>query len=147
MHDSMPHSRGSGRAPGAPTSMARVAIDGHRCAMRRLELYGRCDHVAVRRGRGWLGVITGVASNDMNGVVSNDPAGLDDHVIGNLIEWFQSCRVPASWYAVRPYEPLTTALLDHGALPERTGWWIGGPVTTTPYPKRRADVEIRRVRD
>lgn len=134
-------------APRVTTAMTTVAADGHRCAMRRLALYARCDHVAVRRGRGWLGVATGVASNDMNGVVTADPAGLDSHVIDDLIDWFRSHRVPASWYIERPYEPLTTALLDRGAHPERTGWWIGGPVTTSAYPKRQADVKIRRVRD
>jgi GNAT superfamily N-acetyltransferase len=54
--------------------------------------------------------------------------------------------MPASWFLERPYQPLTTALLDHGAHPERTGWWIGGPVTTIAYPERQDDVEIRRVR-
>jgi ribosomal protein S18 acetylase RimI-like enzyme len=127
--------------------MTTVASDGHRCAMRRLALYARCDHVAVRRGPGWLGVVTGVASNDMNGVVTTDPSGLDNHVIGDLIDWFRSCRVPASWYNARPYPSVTTALLDHGAHPERSGWWIGGPVATTAYRKRQDEVETLRVRD
>jgi ribosomal protein S18 acetylase RimI-like enzyme len=128
--------------------MSSVATDGHRCAMRRLALYARCDHVAVRRGSGWLAVVTGVASNDMNGVVATDPAGVDNHVVGDLIDWFQSRRVPASWYNVRPDEALTAALLERGAHPERTGWWTGAPIpTTTAYRKSPHNVAIRRVRD
>jgi hypothetical protein len=99
------------------SAWSRVLIRG----TRRLTLYAGCDHVAVRRGTGWLAVVTGVASNDMNGVVTTNPVGLDNHVIGDLIDWFRSCRVPASWYNARPYPQVTAALLDHGTHLERTG--------------------------
>jgi len=67
----------------APAHQPPVAADGHRCAMRRLMLYARCDHVVVRRGRGWQAVVTGVVGARSSGAAdstaalrSNWPLGL-----------------------------------------------------------------------
>jgi GNAT superfamily N-acetyltransferase len=125
----------------------RIALDGHRATIRRLELYASCDHVDVRRGDGWLAVATGVASNDMNGVVSDESFGYSAQTVDELVTWFVDLALPASWFTVVPDEQLTAALIQRHARPERTGWWAGRTVANQRALQQPiADISIRRVR-
>ncbi len=81
-----------------------VAPAAHRAAQQRLELYAGCDRIEVRRGEGWFAVATGVASNDMNGVVTSTPSALPDRIVDDLFGWFAERALPASW--LRPFRTL-----------------------------------------
>ena len=98
---------------------------GHHAARRRVELYAACDGAMVRQGAGWFAVATGVASNDMNGVVSEAGVAMADVVVDELIGWFADLALPASWLTAAADPRLTAVLVERGSIPERTGWWAG----------------------
>lgn len=120
---------------------AAAAAAAHAAAAARLAVYAAALDAgpAVRRGEGWFAVVTGVASNDLNGVVAGSPDVLTDGVLHDVLRWISDAGVPASLLVPDPGARLTSVLLDHGAEPERTGWWSTGPVTpaTPPEPLHR----------
>lgn len=140
-----PHWTTSGRGPdpnGVRVNDLAVAEAAHKAAESRLTSYSRAAGVAIRRGVGWLAVRTGAASNDLNGVVSEDGSEISPEVVHDLIAWFGS--VPASWLVRRPVPQLTRRLIKAGARPERSGRWSGLLMPAT-LPEYQIPVEIVRV--
>lgn len=90
--------------------------------------------------------MTGVVSNDMNGVVSAGTLGRPEQLIDELIAWFIDHAVPASWLASTPDPRLTGALVERGARPELSGWWAGRVLDRSTHLGTAADAAIRRVR-
>lgn len=105
------------------------AVAAHRCAAARLGLYaGALGCSSVRRGEGWSAVVTGVQSNDMNGVVTTCSNVLPDAQLDDVLRWIADAEVPASFLTPEPDVGLTARLTGRGAESERTGWWTTGPV-------------------
>ena len=110
------------------SAAGRIAQTAQRCASRRLALLASSAGATVRRGRGWLAVSTGVASNDFDGVVCDAPAEVAVRDALAVVAWFRDLGVPACWLSSAPNLRLTETLIDAGAVPERTGWWVGRPI-------------------
>jgi GNAT superfamily N-acetyltransferase len=103
-----------------------IALDGHRSVVRRLELLAGTGGTEVRRGEGWFAVTSGVASNDLNGVVSAVGAALDEALVDELLVWLGERGGPASWMFADVVDPrVLDWLLERGGRPERTGNWAG----------------------
>ena len=98
----------------------------------------------MRRGRDWIAVSTGVTSNDLNGVVCEAPAEVVTSDVVALVAWFRELGVPACWLSSVPDDRLTEALLEVGAVPERTGRWVGRTISDR-RGEREPDITIRRV--
>lgn len=108
----------------------------------RLAAYAAASGVAVRRGRGWLAVRTGIDSNDMNGVVSSDDAAVSERLVEGLLGWLDG--VPASWLTSRPHRRVTDMLVGAGARAERTGHWSGRSIPSR-LPAISGGVTVHRV--
>lgn len=105
---------------------SRVAAYGERSAIGRLLSLADRPDTEVRSGEGWVAVRTGLASNDLNGVVSLTSEGIDAALVADLAGWWGS--TPASWLTPDPDPDLTALLADQGWHAERTGSWAGRPV-------------------
>lgn len=105
------------------SGVVRSAAD--RVATARLRLYAQCSAATVRRGDGWLALETGVSSNDMNGVISEPGADVSGDLVAELIDWFRERGLPSSWAIMGDDAALSAMLVEHGAVPERSGWVSG----------------------
>jgi GNAT superfamily N-acetyltransferase len=121
-----------------------IAYAAQHAAAERLAAYAAAPGMAVRRGRDWFAVRTGVDSNDMNGVVSEVQAEISPRVVEDLIAWFRTGAVSASWLTARPDPQLSRTLLAAGARAERSGYWSGCSMPTAVRPTD-AGVEVLRV--
>jgi hypothetical protein len=119
---------------------------GDRALRARLLHYASSDVAEVREGRGWRAVVTGVRSNDMNGVVS-DASSIPRAEVDELVSWFRARHVPATWLTASPTAELTDVLLAVGATAERAGFWMGTALEESARWPDPEGVEIRRVRD
>lgn len=118
-----------------------IAYAAQHAAEARLAAFAAAPDVAVRSGRGWFAVRTGVDSNDMNAVVSTRQAKISQQLVEDLIAWFRAAGASASWLTSRPYPQLTQTLLAAGARPERNGHWSGrGMPTEVRQPDAGVDV-------
>ncbi|HVH51281.1 MAG TPA: GNAT family N-acetyltransferase [Gaiellaceae bacterium] len=72
----------------------------------------------MREDDGVYAVVTGVHSNAENGVVCT---GADAGLIPELVGWFRSAGVPASWLCAEGSD-LNAALLAAGCHAERSAW-------------------------
>jgi ribosomal protein S18 acetylase RimI-like enzyme len=111
------------------------AVAAHRCAAARLELYAAAlDGSSVRRGEGWAAVVTGVQSNDLNGIVTASSKVLPGAQLDDVWRWMADAAVPASLLTPEPDAGFTARLTGRGAEPERTGWWATGPLRVETSP-------------
>src|SRR6476619_5121610 len=67
-----------------------IAYAAQHAAEERLAAYAAAPGMAVRRGRDWFAVRTGVDSNDMNGVVSEAQAEISADLVEDLVGWFRA---------------------------------------------------------
>ena len=107
-----------------------IAYAAQHAAEERLAAYAAAPGMAVRRGRDWFAVRTGVDSNDMNGVVSEAQAEISADLVEDLVGWFRAGAVSASWLTGRPDPKLTRTLLAAGARADRSGHWSGRSMPT-----------------
>jgi GNAT superfamily N-acetyltransferase len=110
----------------APRKIARAA---HSAARARLLAYAAAAGTDVLRGENWTAVRTGVNSNDMNGVVSEDGVKITPELVQTLTSWFASAGMPASWLTSRALATWSDVLLAGGGRAERSGNWAGRPIT------------------
>lgn len=103
----------------------RTAAHGERSAIGRLLALADRPGTEVRGGEGWVAVRTGLASNDLNGVVSLG-ADVDAALVADLADWWG--EAPACWLVPDPDPALTALLQAAGWHPERTGRWAGRPL-------------------
>ena len=121
-----------------------IAYAAQHSAEAQLAACAEAPGIAVRRGRDWFAVRTGVDSNNMNGVVSEAQAEISAELVDDLVAWFRADAVPASWLTTIPDPQLTRTLLAAGARAERTGYWSGCSMPTPVRPPA-AGVEVVRV--
>ena len=65
-----------------------IAYAAQHAAEAQLAAYAEAPGIAVRRGRDWFAVRTGVDSNDMNGVVSHARAEISAELLDDLVRGF-----------------------------------------------------------
>lgn len=99
-----------------------IAAHGERSAIGRLLALADRPGTEVRSGEGWVALRTGLASNDLNGVVSLG-AHVDASLVAELDDWWG--ELPACWLVPDPDPALTGMLESAGWRPERTGHWAG----------------------
>jgi hypothetical protein len=104
-----------------------IAYAAQHAAEERLATYAAAPGMAVRRGRDWFAVRTGVDSNEMNGVVSVAQAEISADLVEDLVGWFRAGAVSASWLTTRPDPQLRRTLLAAGARADRSGHWSAVP--------------------
>jgi GNAT superfamily N-acetyltransferase len=121
-----------------------IAYAAQHAAEAQLAAYAEAPGIAVRRGRDWFAVRTGVDSNDMNGVVSEAQAEISAELVDDLVAWFRADAVSASWLTTIPDPQLTRTLLAAGARAERTGYWSDCSMPTPVRPPA-AGVEVVRI--
>jgi ribosomal protein S18 acetylase RimI-like enzyme len=121
-----------------------IAYAAQHSAEAQLAACAEVPGIAVRRGRDWFAVRTGVDSNDMNGVVSQVQAEISAGLVDDLVAWFRADAVSASWLTTIPDPQLTGTLLAAGARADRTGYWSGRSMPTPARPPD-AGVEVVRV--
>ncbi len=101
-------------------------------AVARLLALARSGVVEARRGPGWSAVRSGAASNALNGVAVDAGAVVPEPVAAELVAWFTSVDVPATWLLPGGNPAMVARLTALGGRAETTGWWAGGPLPKLP---------------
>ena len=131
-------------ARGDDSLASPLALLAQRAERARLGEVGALPWVDTLAGDGWLAIRSGAESNDLNGVLSEPGVVPGRAALVELARWFGD--VPATWHAAHADDTLTSALVEAGWRPERTGRCAGRALPLVPS-GTGAGVSIRLVED